>query len=96
MRGNGNCQDDARGEVALVDVRLADGLTGPALALRLSEQFGMGVVFVTGSPEFIEQAEAGIAVVLKPVTPQSVSEALKHAAIWREKIRLARKRSAPQ
>lgn len=83
-------------EVALVDVRLADGLTGPALALRPSEQFGMGVVFVTGSPEFVAKAEIGIPVVLKPITPQSVAEALKHAAIWREKIHLARKRSAPQ
>ncbi len=56
----------AEADVALVDVRLADGLTGPSLAERLSEQFSMGVVFVTGSPEFVSQAEIGIPVVLKP------------------------------
>jgi DNA-binding NtrC family response regulator len=81
----------AEADVALVDVRLADGLTGPSLAERLSEQFSMGVVFVTGSPEFVSQAEIGIPVVLKPVTSQSVAEALKQAAMWREQNRRVRK-----
>ena len=74
----------AEAHVALLDVRLADGLTGPGLAKRLSEQFSIGVVFVTGSPEFVARAEMGIPVVLKPVTSQLVVEALKPAAIWRE------------
>jgi hypothetical protein len=55
---------------------------GEGAAARLSAQFSLGVVFVTGSPEFVSQAEMGIPVVLKPVNPQSVAEALKQTAIW--------------
>jgi CheY-like chemotaxis protein len=86
----------AEATVALVDVRLADGLTGPGLAERLSKQFSLGVVFVTGSPEFLKQAEMGIPVVLKPVTPQSVADALKHAAIWRKKTVASEKQQASE
>jgi CheY-like chemotaxis protein len=50
-------------EVALVDVQLADGVTGPAIAERLSSEHGVTVVFVTGNPEMVRNSRGAIGVV---------------------------------
>ena len=44
-------------EIALVDLRLADGITGPAIARALVAGWNIGVVFVTGSPELNEEVD---------------------------------------
>jgi CheY-like chemotaxis protein len=67
-------------EVALVDVQLADGVTGPAIAERLSSEHGVTVVFVTGNPEMVRNSRGAIGVVSKPHWPAKVSEALDYAA----------------
>lgn len=49
-----------RPDIALVDVNLADGATGPTVAAELAGR-GVAVVFVTANPRVVE-ASAGIAV----------------------------------
>ncbi|WP_280637054.1 MULTISPECIES: response regulator [unclassified Rhizobium] len=70
-------------EVALVDVQLADGVTGPAIAERLSSEHGVTVVFVTGNPEMVRNSRSAVGVVSKPHWPEKVSEALDYAAAIR-------------
>jgi CheY-like chemotaxis protein len=70
-------------EVALVDVQLADGVTGPAIAERLSNEHGVTVVFVTGNPEMVRDSRSAVGVVSKPHWPEKVSEALDYAAAIR-------------
>ena len=56
-----------RPEFALVDVNLLDGLTGPGIARRLTEEYGTSVVFLTANPEQIPEGFAGaLGVVCKP------------------------------
>ena len=69
-------------EVALVDLRLADGITGPAIARALVAGWNIGVVFLTGSPEFIEEVD-GLLTIEKPATPNVITAALQAAAKWR-------------
>jgi two-component system, response regulator PdtaR len=56
-----------RPDLALVDVNLRDGATGPELGRRLAEA-GIGVVFVTGAPD------------LGPVREKRVGEVLRKPA----------------
>lgn len=43
-------QGDGRIDMAMVDVNLADGATGPEIGRRLANDFGIEVVFVTANP----------------------------------------------
>jgi CheY-like chemotaxis protein len=70
-------------EVALVDVHLADGITGPSIAERLAGGYGVTVVFMTGNPEMVRDSESAVGVVSKPHWPAKVSEALEYAAAVR-------------
>ncbi|MBS0482290.1 MAG: response regulator [Proteobacteria bacterium] len=45
-------------EVALVDLNLRDGLTGPAIARSLASRFGTAIIFVTANPDQIDQPPA--------------------------------------
>jgi CheY-like chemotaxis protein len=54
-------------ELALVDLNLRDGLTGPQIARALMERYGTVVVFVTATPGQIPDDYAGaIGAVTKP------------------------------
>lgn len=56
-----------RPELALIDVNLLDGMTGPAIAERLVAGFGTAAVFLTANPEQIPDGFAGaLGVVSKP------------------------------
>lgn len=67
-------------DVALVDLNLRDGLTGPAVARQLSGQFGSRVIYVTANPGQIDTpAETAIGVVQKPFTRQSILAAIAYA-----------------
>jgi CheY-like chemotaxis protein len=70
-------------EVALVDVQLADGRTGPSIAERLANGYGVTVVFMTGNPEMVRDSRNAVGVVSKPHWPAKVSEALDYAAAVR-------------
>lgn len=67
-------------DVALVDLNLRDGLTGPAAARHLAGQFGAQVIYVTANPRQIgTPAETAIGVVQKPFTRQSILAAIAYA-----------------
>lgn len=55
-------------DVALVDVNLADGATGPQIAKQLVESFGIEVVFVTANPNQLGKGiEGTLGALEKPV-----------------------------
>lgn len=67
----------ARPDLALVDLNLRDGLTGPQIASQLSRDREMVVVFVTGSPEQIPPDYAGAAcAIIKPWSPEALEQVM--------------------
>ena len=62
-----------RPNLALVDVNLLDGLTGPKIARCLVEDYGSAVVFLTANPEQIPEGFAGaLGAVSKPFDDQTI------------------------
>ena len=56
-----------RPDLALVDINLLDGLTGPEIAKRLVAEYASAVVFLTANPEQIPEGFAGaLGAVSKP------------------------------
>jgi response regulator of citrate/malate metabolism len=71
---------DRRPSVALVDVNLADGLTGPTLCAWLVGTCGVPVVFVTGNPELLPPSYAGaLGCIVKPYAAHMLEAALAFA-----------------
>ncbi|MBB3354290.1 MULTISPECIES: response regulator [Rhizobium] len=69
-----------RSDVALVDLSLADGLSGARLARRLIDRHGVDVIFVTGSPESVGNGiEGALDVIAKPFTDERIASALSRA-----------------
>jgi DNA-binding LytR/AlgR family response regulator len=70
----------AKAEVALVDLRLADGPSGGSLARRLIDRFGIKVIFVTGNPNEVGYGlDGAIDVIAKPFTDDRIIAALSKA-----------------
>lgn len=70
---------DARPDLALVDINLRDGETGPLIAERLREQ-NIAVLFVTANPRMLEGAKAGaIGVLTKPCDEDLILAAVDYA-----------------
>lgn len=66
--------------LALVDVNLLDGLTGPQIAQRLVTDFGTAVVFLTANPEQIPEGFAGaLGAVSKPFDEQTIRSVVSFA-----------------
>ena len=60
-------------DLALVDLNLNDGLTGPQIASKLSSAHDSSVVFVTGNPEQIPVDYAGaLGSITKPWEPKTI------------------------
>ncbi|WP_429820469.1 response regulator [Ensifer sp. B1-9] len=67
----------SRADIALVDMDLADGATGPRVAQYLSDEFGVSVVMVTGDAEALQDGVLGaIGVVSKPATSKTIENLL--------------------
>jgi Response regulators consisting of a CheY-like receiver domain and a winged-helix DNA-binding domain len=67
-------------DVALVDLNLRDGLTGPAIARQLAVKFGSRVIYVTANPAQIDApAPTAVGIVQKPFTRQSILGAIAYA-----------------
>lgn len=67
-------------DIALVDLNLRDGLTGPAIARQVAVKFGARVIYVTANPGQIDAPPAtAVGVVQKPFTPQSILAAIAYA-----------------
>ena len=58
----------AKPDLALVDIHLRDGPTGPEIAQRLARDYGVNVLFVTANPNMVAppQAEKVLGVLEKP------------------------------
>lgn len=70
-------------DLALVDLNLKDGLTGPHIAQRLANDHHVLVVFVTGSPDQIPLDYAGaIGAVTKPCEPISLGQVIDFASAY--------------
>ncbi|MFK0331890.1 response regulator [Rhizobium sp. NPDC090275] len=71
-------------DIAILDVRLADGLTGPEIAAQLVERLNVGIVYLTGNPHLVADQE-GVHVVVKPPDVPRVVDGLRKAAAWRSR-----------
>ncbi len=71
---------ESRPDLALVDVNLRDGVTGPSIAQRLANDFGTKVLFLTASPRQIGEGFDGmIGVLTKPWAEQELASAIGRA-----------------
>lgn len=70
-----------RPDLALVDINLRDGRTGPVIAERLAREFGVAVLYLTANPPMaFEAAARGVIGVLdKPFEEDRVAAALGFA-----------------
>ncbi|WP_432285295.1 response regulator [Aminobacter sp. BA135] len=74
-------------EIALVDLNLRDGPTGPSLGKILAEQFGVTVLFITANPSQLGDGVPGtIGVLPKPVMDEELSEAVRYAVARRHRL----------
>ena len=80
--------EETRPDVALVDINLRDGLSGPDIARRLIQDHGAVVVFLTANPEQIPEGFSGaIGVVVKPFDAQTLREVVAFAGRFgRERV----------
>ena len=68
-------------DIALVDLNLRDGPTGPSIGLELAAQYGVQVIYVTANPAQIgAAAEAALGVITKPFRAHSIAETLRLVA----------------
>jgi DNA-binding NtrC family response regulator len=65
-----------KADIALVDVQLADGATGPIIARQLIDRYGIEVIFMTGNPEMVANFVGAVGVVTKPHSLEKVEAAL--------------------
>lgn len=66
-------------DLALVDLNLRDGLTGPEIGRKLGDK-GVTVLFVTANPRLLGDGIAGtVGVLTKPTDPDIVREAVNYA-----------------
>lgn len=71
---------DRQPHVALVDLNLRDGPTGPEIARRLSDRFGTIIIFVTANPDQIADPPCtALGYIRKPFAPDAIVAALGHA-----------------
>ena len=75
-------------DIALVDVNLADGPSGPEIGRILAETYGVTVIFMTGNPEMVQGGVDGaLGVLCKPVSPRTVEQSLRYAIARRHQQR---------
>lgn len=70
--------------VALVDINLCDGATGPQIGAWLGQELGCTIIFVTANPRQIDIPVPGaLGVLIKPVDSRQVAEAVDFAVAAR-------------
>lgn len=68
-------------QIALVDLNLRDGLTGPEIACQLAREHGIKVIYVTANPSQIDpRADNAIGFIRKPFDDTSIINAVHLAA----------------
>ena len=69
-------------DIAIVDVNLTDGPTGPLIASELARAFGTKVLMVTANPALVAEGVGGVmAVLAKPFDPAEVAEVLTQLSV---------------
>ena len=77
-------------DLALVDLNLRDGLTGPEIGTRLGER-GVTVLFITANPRILGDGIAGaVGVLTKPTDEPTVRAAVDYALKLRSGVDDAR------
>jgi len=67
-------------DLALVDLNLRDGLTGPEIGKRLANEHKAKVLFVTANPRLLGDGIAGaVGVLTKPTDEASLTAAIAYA-----------------
>lgn len=67
-------------DLALVDLNLRDGLTGPQIGEMLCRDHGVSVLFVTANPRVLGDGIVGtIGVITKPTDPAAIKAAVTYA-----------------
>ena len=67
-------------DLALVDLNLRDGLTGPEIGKRFADEHRTGVLFITANPRLLGDGIAGtIGVLTKPTDEQTLTAAVAFA-----------------
>ena len=75
---------DAPLDLAVVDLNLRDGLTGPQIGARLGAN-GVTVLFITANPRLLGDGVAGaVGVLTKPTDEKTVKAAVAYALGVRE------------
>ena len=70
-------------EVAIVDLNLRDGPTGPSIGRLLAERHGVTVVFMTANPSQLGEGVPGtVGVMAKPVMDDELREAVQFAVAF--------------
>ncbi|AXB78590.1 response regulator [Novosphingobium sp. P6W] len=70
-----------KADLALIDLNLRDGPTGPIIARELAAQYGVRVVYVTANPAQIgEPASTAMGCIRKPFTDDAILTAVAVAA----------------
>ncbi|WP_312862243.1 response regulator [Rhizobium sp. P32RR-XVIII] len=71
--------------IALVDVNLRDGATGPRIGQYLASEFGIAVVMMTANPEAIrEDLPKVVGLISKPVHPALIRNVLEYLGSLRD------------
>jgi len=71
---------DSKADLALVDLNLRDGLTGPEIGKRLAHEHGTNVLFVTANPRLLGDGIAGtVGVLTKPTDEACLVAAVAYA-----------------
>ncbi|WP_373486652.1 response regulator [Blastomonas sp.] len=67
-------------DIALVDINLCDGATGPEIGAWLGAELGCTVIFVTANPRQLARPVPGaLGVLIKPVDSRQVAETIDFA-----------------
>ena len=75
----------AKPDIALVDVNLRDGETGPYIGHRLANEYGAVVLFLTANPAQLGDGVAGtVGCLCKPVDQEEVQNALNFLVIYQD------------
>ena len=65
--------DRERPDLALIDINLLDGMTGPGIAQHVVSEYGCAVIFLTANPEQIPDGFAGaLGAVSKPFDEETI------------------------
>lgn len=74
-------------DVALVDLNLLDGPTGPSLGRVLAEKYGVTVLFMTANPSQLGEGIPGtLGVIGKPVTDGELKQAVAYAVAMSRRL----------